>query len=251
MKAAIRRLPRYHRRPDAEGEQVIVVRAEDQPEDLAQPRGKQEWLKEPHVIWYHRTSGIWQPVWLEPVGDVHISKFHLTPDIARSTVTVEATLNRKLKAPGAGSPSRSARTASRSPCSRCGSPTPSCVRSSTFRCRARRDPQRPLLGRRIAAPDRRICHTDLRERRPGRHHRQLFRPQEHQRRPRPLPAQRSADLCPLGAGAGILADSHLTAPSPAALKREVERIKSLGFNAVRIHQKVKTRASSTGATSWG
>src|SRR5690606_29528127 len=27
--------------------------------------GKQDWELEPHVIWYSRTSGIWQPIWLE------------------------------------------------------------------------------------------------------------------------------------------------------------------------------------------
>jgi len=48
----------------SEGRQVIVVRAEDQPLDVTQPRGKQDWQEQPHAIWYHRTTGIWQPVWL-------------------------------------------------------------------------------------------------------------------------------------------------------------------------------------------
>ena len=47
----------------ADGEEwSLVVRAEDDPLDVGQPRGKQDWLPEPHVIWYHRTTGIWQPV---------------------------------------------------------------------------------------------------------------------------------------------------------------------------------------------
>jgi len=50
------------------------VRAEDSPTDLAQPRGKQDWLPEPHAIWYHRTTGIWQPVWLEWVSTLHIKR---------------------------------------------------------------------------------------------------------------------------------------------------------------------------------
>ncbi len=49
------------------GPQVVVVRAFDDPNDLAQPRGKQDWLLEPHRIWYPRTTGIWQTVWLERV----------------------------------------------------------------------------------------------------------------------------------------------------------------------------------------
>jgi len=36
----------------------IVVQAEDDPVELSKPRGKQDWLIEPHSIWYYRTSGI-------------------------------------------------------------------------------------------------------------------------------------------------------------------------------------------------
>src|SRR5205085_6774639 len=45
----------------------LIVRAEDDPQDLAKPRGKQDWQLEPHSIWYPRTTGIWQSVWLEIV----------------------------------------------------------------------------------------------------------------------------------------------------------------------------------------
>ena len=47
--------------------QTIVVRAEDDPLDMQKPRGKQDWKEEAHAIWYPRTSGIWQTVWLERV----------------------------------------------------------------------------------------------------------------------------------------------------------------------------------------
>ncbi|MGW5695913.1 sugar-binding domain-containing protein, partial [Streptomyces asiaticus] len=55
---------------DRDGEQTVVVRAEDQPLDATQPRGKQDWRRDPHVIWYHRTSGIWQPASVEVSGAV-------------------------------------------------------------------------------------------------------------------------------------------------------------------------------------
>ncbi|MFD5385752.1 sugar-binding domain-containing protein [Streptomyces sp. NPDC127074] len=71
---------------DRDGEQTVVVRAEDQPLDAAQPRGKQDWRRDPHVIWYHRTSGIWQPVWLEEVPAEHISLVHWTPEVAHARV---------------------------------------------------------------------------------------------------------------------------------------------------------------------
>ena len=35
----------------------IVVRAEDDPHDLAKPRGKQDWQLEPHSIWYPAHDG--------------------------------------------------------------------------------------------------------------------------------------------------------------------------------------------------
>jgi beta-galactosidase/beta-glucuronidase len=44
---------------------TIVLWADDDPHELAKPRGKQDWQLRPHSIWYPRTSGIWQSVWLE------------------------------------------------------------------------------------------------------------------------------------------------------------------------------------------
>jgi len=32
------------------GPQTVIVRAEDDPQDLAKPRGKQDWQREPHAI---------------------------------------------------------------------------------------------------------------------------------------------------------------------------------------------------------
>jgi beta-galactosidase/beta-glucuronidase len=61
----------------------IVVRAEDDPLDLAKPRGKQDWQLEPHSIWYPRTSGIWQTVWLEMVPATRIGRLSFTPNLAR------------------------------------------------------------------------------------------------------------------------------------------------------------------------
>jgi hypothetical protein len=74
--------------------QVIVVRAEDRAADVAQPRGKQDWLRHPHTVWYHRTSGIWQPVWLEATPPVAIEQVHWTPDLHGASVLVEVRTNR-------------------------------------------------------------------------------------------------------------------------------------------------------------
>src|ERR1700712_4625407 len=79
----------------AEGDRwSLVVRAEDDPLDVGQPRGKQDWLPDPHVIWYHRTTGIWQPVWLEAVPALAVRTLHWTPDLPTATVRLEVALDR-------------------------------------------------------------------------------------------------------------------------------------------------------------
>ncbi|MDX2024197.1 MAG: glycoside hydrolase family 2 TIM barrel-domain containing protein [Deltaproteobacteria bacterium] len=64
-----------------QGEQTVVVRAFDDPHDLAKPRGKQDWQLEPHSIWYPRTTGIWQTVWLEVVPATRIERITWTPSL--------------------------------------------------------------------------------------------------------------------------------------------------------------------------
>lgn len=58
---------------------TVTVYVEDDPFDLAKPRGKQDWQLEPHSIWYPRTTGIWQTVWLERVPRTYIQKLLWTP----------------------------------------------------------------------------------------------------------------------------------------------------------------------------
>jgi len=68
----------------------IVVRAFDDPADLAKPRGKQDWQLLPHSIWYPRTTGIWQTVWLERVPATRIKKLRWTPSLERWELDFEA-----------------------------------------------------------------------------------------------------------------------------------------------------------------
>lgn len=58
----------------------VLVRAEDDPSDPEKPRGKQA-LGEPEGIFYPRTTGIWQTVWLEWVPESHVASLRLTPDL--------------------------------------------------------------------------------------------------------------------------------------------------------------------------
>ncbi|MBP3964748.1 glycoside hydrolase family 2 protein [Paenibacillus lignilyticus] len=71
-----------------DGGNVITVRAEDDSLDLTQPRGKQYWEEQSASIFYTRTTGIWQSVWLEPVHAVHIDKLKYKPDIDRNEIEI-------------------------------------------------------------------------------------------------------------------------------------------------------------------
>ena len=82
--------------PTGDADAVLVVRAEDRPLDVGQPRGKQDWQPEPHNIWYARTTGIWQSVWLEAVPRTAIAELAWTPNRACDAVELEATMTRPV-----------------------------------------------------------------------------------------------------------------------------------------------------------
>jgi len=75
------------------GSNEIKVRAKDDSFDLEKPRGKQYWGERPQSIFYTRTTGIWQTVWLETVNENHLARVWLTPDLDNFSVEIEYELN--------------------------------------------------------------------------------------------------------------------------------------------------------------
>lgn len=73
--------------------QELVVEVWDPWQDEEIPRGKQYWLEQPDSIWYTRSSGIWQTVWLEPVHPIHLDQLWLTPDLDAGNIEVEYSLS--------------------------------------------------------------------------------------------------------------------------------------------------------------
>ena len=232
-------------RPDG-AEQVVVVRAEDRPDDVSQPRGKQDWRPEPHGVWYHRTTGIWQPVWLERVPDLHVTDVHWVADVPRAAVGVELRLSRVPRQPvtvrirlGLGEELLAEQTVSMAddvlhhtialPAARNGqdlsrlvwSPhSPTLIdtqvtvlddgRDDTLDDGAAVDEVRGYLGfRSVGFADGKFLLNG-----------------------RPY-------FLRLVLEQGYWPDTHLAAPDADALRREVELVKELGFNGVRIHQKVE------------
>ncbi|MBO4540586.1 MAG: glycoside hydrolase family 2, partial [Bacilli bacterium] len=74
------------------GKSSLVVRCEDRKEAV-QPRGKQTWLKEPFGCWYKETNGIWKSVWLEIVPEIRLDHVKITPCLDDYFVEFEVILN--------------------------------------------------------------------------------------------------------------------------------------------------------------
>jgi beta-galactosidase/beta-glucuronidase len=221
-------------------EQVVVVRAEDQPTDLRQPRGKQFWREELRNIWYHRTTGIWQPVWLEPLPALAITELRWTPDLDRFgvhlTVRFDAPVpdGARLRVRLTGA--RDNRLADDSYSAKGRELRRTLLFDLDEQMGAGRllnwAPHSPLLIDALielvdaggAVIDRVESYFGMRtvEVRDGRFH-----------------LNGAPIFMRLVLAQNYWPESHLAAPSADALRREVELAKALGFNGVRIHQKIE------------
>lgn len=222
--------------------QVIVVRAEDDPHDLQQPRGKQYWEERPGYIWYHRTTGIWQPVWLEPLPPVAIEEIRWTPNVDRLGVSLALRLDRappegwrvRLRLTG----DRPSRTLVDDSCALSG---------RELRRDLLLDINKELMRRRqtlLWAPD----HPNLIEAEielidgtgaTVDHVESYFGLRLIEARDGRFTLNGVPTFLRLVLAQNYWPESHLAAPSEEALRREVELAKALGFNGIRIHQKIE------------
>lgn len=216
----------------------IIVRAEDDPHELGQPRGKQDWEEEPHVIWYPRTTGIWQTVWLEPVPPTRIADLAWTSDVESWTIGLEVRLEGPLR------PEMDVRV-------RLSQGDQELVRD-TFGVKGRR------VSRSLHLADPGI--DDERAKllwSPGHPHLieaslELLEGGQVVDTVRSYTAMRSIGVngnrftlngriyyLRLALDQGYWPQSLMTAPDDEALRRDVELAKMLGFNGVRKHQKLE------------
>jgi autotransporter-associated beta strand protein len=73
------------------GTNELIVRVYSPEDNGGEPRGKQTLY--PAGIMFTSSSGIWQPVWLEPVPTTSIGNIQLTPDIDNNRLLVNAGIN--------------------------------------------------------------------------------------------------------------------------------------------------------------
>jgi len=223
---------------DSASDHRLVVRCFDDPVDAETARGKQDWRPEPHAVWYERTSGIWQSVWLEAVPALHIEALDWACDLLRATATASIRLSRRPSSPvelrvsldHGGRQLASASVAGDSD-----------RLEVTLAIATQRNgqeyedllwsPEHPaLIGASIVlevdghAVDVVTSYLGLRS--VAAAHRQFLLND----RPYPLRSVLSQGYWPT---------TQLAAPSPEALRDEAQLIKSLGFNSVRVHQKAE------------
>jgi beta-galactosidase/beta-glucuronidase len=217
----------------------ITVRADDDPSDLTKPRGKQDWQLKPHSIWYPRTSGIWQTVWLERVPATRIGRLAYTPDLTRWEIAIQVWLGGEPRdGLRLGVKLRSGETV-------LAADTYQVVSGEVHRGVALSDPgiddsrnellwsphspnlidvQLELWGERGELIDEARSYIAIRSV-AAQGDRLLLNN-------RPYKLRMVLDQ-------GYWPDSGLTAPDDGALRRDVELAKTMGFNGVRKHQKIE------------
>lgn len=217
-------------------EHVVVVRAADDPVDGTVPRGKQTWREEPHAVWYHRTTGIWRSVWLEAVPALHVQSLVWTTDLATSSVRMDLELNERPAAPAevsiaVGIDGELAQLQVRATEQTVTAVVPiDRIRNGEEQHGLLWSPENPRLVDSTVtvtsggSTDTVASYVGLRE--VGTSDGRFLL------NGRPYYLRSVLEQ-------GYWPESHFTAPSLDALKDEVELVLSLGFNALRIHQKVE------------
>lgn len=240
----------------ADGQVVVTVRVEDDPTDVSQPRGKQDWRSNPHAVWYHRTTGVWQSVWWEVVPRCHVTSLNWDSKAQDAAVSLEVELSQPppeesfVRVTLEMGAERLAEV--RSPIlesrSRVLIALPA-LESGWERGRFEWSPGSPsllsaqveIVGSDGATVDKVDSYLGLRSVE-ARNNRFLLNGRPEYLR--------------LVLAQGYWPESHLAAPNGAALRREVELAKGMGFNGVRVHQKVEDPrflywADRLGLMVWG
>jgi beta-galactosidase/beta-glucuronidase len=222
-----------------EGEQTIAVRAWDDPLDLSKPRGKQDWKPEPHSIWYPRTSGIWQTVWTERVNRAHISSIRWRSNVRKWEI------NLHIRADNAQADGYRVNVRLRKGDRVLAEDNYQLANGEAVRSIVLNDPgiddarnelmwwpwapnlidaELQLIDARGQVVDEVSSYTAMRS--------VDIIGDRFIMNGRPLHLAMVLDQ-------GYWEESGLTAPSDAALRRDVELVKELGFNGVRKHQKIE------------
>lgn len=241
---------------------VVVVRAEDPSRDVTIPRGKQYWKEKSEGIFYTRTTGIWQTVWLEPVNRHRIGSLRLTPDVDAACVDVELEIERyqsglvlRLSIELEGAPVLEDHVAARSSLVERRLPlllrgeAPDTPRLSQWPRPALWSPEEPnLYDLKVELLDEDDAVLDAVE--------SYFGLRKIETRDGKVFLNNRPYYQRLVLDQGYFPDGILTAPTDDDLRRDIELAKEMGFNGARKHQKVEDPrwlywADTLGFLVWG
>lgn len=218
-------------------ENDVTVRVQDFSRDVTLPRGKQYWKEKSEKIFYTSTTGIWQSVWLEAVSPIYLQNVYYYPNIDRNEIGIryvvggwresaevrvrtEITFEGELMADDEcllAEPKQKRMIQLHDfndhGMGRWWSPDSPHLYDVKYTLTVDGiivDSVRSYFGmRKISVDNGKLCLNN-----------------------RPFYMKAVLDQ-------GYFPDGLLTAPSDDALRRDVELIKAMGFNGVRIHQKVE------------
>jgi beta-galactosidase/beta-glucuronidase len=215
-----------------EGEtNTVVVRAEDPGADPAVPRGKQDWHEQPSHIFYGRTTGIWQTVWLETVNEVHIESLRLVPKPDEAAIDVGV----RLRGRRAGATIRATAELVGRPAGSAATETDGTDATVTIRLvepAERWSPESPsLYDLTVEVLDADGSRRDL--------VRSYFGLRTIEIAGGEIRLNGEPRLLRLVLDQGYWPDGLLTAPTDAALRRDIELAKGMGFEGARKHQKIE------------
>ncbi|HKQ29585.1 MAG TPA: glycoside hydrolase family 2 TIM barrel-domain containing protein, partial [Burkholderiales bacterium] len=237
------------------GHQTVTVRVKDDPHDLTKPRGKQDWQLEPHSMWYPRTTGIWQTVWLERVPRTYIDKLRWTPEVAGFAIGMEAHIT------GDAAEDLAVEVELRHGDRRLARDRYQVIDNEADRRIAISDPGIDDFRNELLWSPERPTLIDVTV--------TLLHDAKPVDRVKSYTALRSVDVqrdrfvlngrpyfLRLVLDQGYWPDTLLAAPNDDALRRDIELAKAMGFNGVRKHQKVESPrylywADRLGLLVWG
>ncbi|OXM87578.1 glycoside hydrolase family 2 protein [Paenibacillus rigui] len=222
-----------------DGDNVLVVRAEDYSRDVTLPRGKQYWKENSASIFYTRTTGIWQTVWLEPVSGLYVEKLKFKPDIDTNEIEIRAFLN---QAPAAAGSRVEAKVDIRFKDEYASSTTFTFQQAEETRTVRLQDFNDHGLGRWWSPERPNLYDVTLTLYVDGRQVDRLdsyFGMRKISVEAGKLMLNNREYFMRLILDQGYFPDGVLTAPSDEALKQDIELAKAMGFNGARKHQKVE------------
>jgi beta-galactosidase/beta-glucuronidase len=212
---------------------TIVVRARDD-HRVRKPMGKQSTRYENHGCHYTRTTGIWQTVWLEPLAAAaHLERPRITPVVEAGAFLVETRITGRAAGTtlalhlcdASGAPVTSASL----PLGRDGTATTwLALPAAARRLWSPRDPHLYRLTFELRASDGAVL--DRVESYAG------LRGVAIDGTAILLNGERLFQRLVLDQG--YYPDGILTAPTAAALRRDIELAQAVGFNGARLHEKV-------------